>query len=126
MQTLKFESSWDKALSNKDRKAIEATFIKTNTFNNERIQISPLWQAVNYKNELLVTVLLHNFTNHPYSFNETILGYTEHSKLLAKHTFTIPALNIPPKTSMPWTCIFPLESLADVSVLQNGILTVIR
>lgn len=127
MQTLKFEYSWDKALSHKDRKTIEAIFLETCNFNNGSIQLIPLWQASNHKGELLVTVLIHNFTQCTYNFNETLIGYSEHNELLAKHLFTISSLVIPPVTTMPWTFIFPIEkSFKNISPLQNGLLTIIR
>lgn len=126
MQTLKFESSWHKALSNQDRKTIEAAFLETSKFNNTCIQFTPLWQASNHKGELLVTVLIHNFKLHPFSFYKTMIGYTEHSQILAEYAFTIPSLDIAPETTMPWTFIYPIESIKDIPTFQNGHLTLIE
>ncbi|MGE8207493.1 SLAP domain-containing protein [Heyndrickxia sp. NPDC080065] len=113
MQKLKFESSWDKTLSDKDRKRINQVFLGSNLSKEDSIQLTPLWQARNYKGELLVTVLVHNFGTQVLSFRDKNLCYVENNEVVAKHKFPLSNLIIEPKTSMPWTFIFPVESLCN-------------
>ncbi|SES42295.1 SLAP domain-containing protein [Psychrobacillus sp. OK032] len=125
MQKLMFESSWNKALSDKDRNAIEKTFLETSKINNDTIQLTPLWKAFNHKGELLVTVLIHNFTEHSFSLDGTKLRYSVNNEILAEHSFTRPLLAIQAKYSMPWTFIFPKEKLDKKLSHENGLLEII-
>ncbi|KMY48707.1 SLAP domain-containing protein [Peribacillus loiseleuriae] len=120
MQKLQYESSWDKTLSNKDRKIIEGIFLETSLLNQNRIQFTSLWQAMNHKGELLVTVLVHNFSHQDCSFMNKKLRYMENNEIIAEHTFTLPSLIVQPETSMPWTFIFPVEVLKCHGSLENG------
>ena len=126
MQTLKFEPSWDKALSNKDRELIADIFTES-SFQDETdtVKLTPIWHAKNYKDELLITVLIHNFTDQTMTFHNTTLAYIETDQTIAEHSFTLPALVIEPKSSMPWTFIFPVDSQKATSTLVNGTLQII-
>lgn len=119
MQKLMFDSSWDKALSNKDRKGIEDVFLKTATLNSNNIQFTPLWQAFNHKEELLVTMLIHNFTSELVSFNDIQLRYLENNEMIAEHLFHHPTLAIQPSHSMPWTFIFPASSTKQKATFEH-------
>ncbi|MFJ7973419.1 SLAP domain-containing protein [Psychrobacillus sp. NPDC096389] len=125
MQKLEFESSWDKTISNKDRQKIEANFLETSHANNQGILLTPLWQSSNHKGELLVTVLIHNFTTHPFSFQNTKLKYIEANVVRFEHSFTLPSLSIQAGSSTPWTFIFPNESLDNKLSFENGYLEII-
>ncbi|KYC90332.1 MULTISPECIES: SLAP domain-containing protein [Heyndrickxia] len=120
MQKLQFESAWDKTLSDNDRERIKNVFFKTNYSNDNSIQFTPLWQAINHKGELLVTTLIHNFSEHPVTFKNKKLLYYENNKMIADHTFSIPNLLVEKKTSMPWTFIFPADSFHQKADLMNG------
>ncbi|WP_249872632.1 SLAP domain-containing protein [Oceanobacillus saliphilus] len=120
MQKLAFEPSWDKALPAKDRQIIEEAFQNHNIANEPIIELTPLWQARNYRGELLITVLVHNFSHDVFSFNNTKLCYIENEEIIAQHTFTIPALTLNPEISMPWAFIFPVESIVKKANLENG------
>jgi SLAP domain-containing protein len=126
MQMLRFESSWDKTLSDKDRVIIQQLFLETSRFNNESIQFVPLWQAINHKGDLLVTVLIHNFTKHVRLFQDNKMHYLENNKIVAEHIFTLPSLIIESKTSMPWTFIFPHNRLLGDATLENARLKLIK
>jgi SLAP domain-containing protein len=117
MQKLEFEASWDKTLSIKDRKRIEQVFIETK---GKNIALIRLWEAVNHKRDLLVTALVHNTGQQVLSFDNKRLRYLENNKLVAEHIFTLPTLTIQPQTSMPWTFIFPIESIRSHAALENG------
>lgn len=115
MQQLQFEASWDKALSAQDRHNIEKIFNETKHLNSSDIVCSPIRQAVNHKQQLLVTVLVHNFTDNPLTFNNTRLVYRTQQQIIADDEFTLPTLTIPPFVSKPWTFIFPKFSYIPIS-----------
>lgn len=105
MQKLQFEHSWNKAISMKDRKEIEQLFQNTFEFKNSNIICHSIRQAINHKNQMLITVLIHNFTDGDIAFdNREVHCLLEEGSVSQK--FTIPALTIPSQTSMPWTFIF--------------------
>jgi SLAP domain-containing protein len=120
MQKLQYEASWDKALPMNDRERIISVFKETNTHHQPTIKFTPLWQATNHRGELLITVLVHNFSRDVFSFNNTKLSYIAENEVIAEHAFTIPALAIQPETSMPWAFIFPVESLNNHLNSENG------
>jgi len=124
MQQLKFEPSWDKALSSKDRIMFQQLFKETSVSDANLTQLVPVWHASNYKGELLITVLIHNFTNQTLSFHNTKLSYIENGKSVAEHTFTHSSLIIEPGVSMPWTFIFPVECLNN-PINGNGTLDIV-
>ncbi|MEI4771593.1 SLAP domain-containing protein [Psychrobacillus sp. FJAT-51614] len=126
MQNLEFEASWDKSLAGKDRKEIEEIFHKTCNTESQKVSLTPIWQAVNHKSELLITVLVHNFTEKELTFQNKRLAYMEKEKICAIHTFTLQTLIIKPKVSMPWTFIFPAESLKNHATFQNGHLVIVN
>ena len=120
MQQLQFESSWAKALSAQDRESIEKLFNDTKQQQDSTIVFSPIRQAINHRNELLITVLVHNFSQQPLQFKDTRLVYSNETEVLAENVFTLPTLTIPPQVSMPWTFIFPVHQGTD---FEDGQLT---
>ncbi|MEB6551436.1 SLAP domain-containing protein [Heyndrickxia sporothermodurans] len=120
MQNLQFERAWDKTISEKDRERINNVFLKTNSSTNRGIQFTPLWQAVNHKSELLVTTLIQNFSEQTLIFNNRKLLYFKNNKLIAEHIFSIPNLLVERNTSIPWTFIFPVNSVLQQADLLNG------
>ena len=124
MQQLQFDSSWDKALAAEDRQNIERIFHETKHLNSAGILFSPIREAINHKGELLVTVLVHNFTDNPLSFTNLRLLYSVLGKTIADNTFTLPALEIPSQVSMPWTFIFPKGSYTTQTNFKNGRLAI--
>jgi len=120
MQQLQFEASWDKAIAASDRQTIVRIFHDTKHLNHAELQFSPIREAINHQEALLVTALVHNYTDQPCIFNNTRLLYRVGEEVLAEELFTLPALMIPPKASMPWTFIFPKGSYRPQSSFQNG------
>ena len=118
MQQLQFESSWDKALSAQDRDTIEKIFNNTKGQHYSTIVFSPIRQAINHRNELLITVLVHNFSQQPLQFKDTRLVYSNETEVLAENIFTLPTMTIPPQVSMPWTFIFPVHQGTDFANSQ--------
>lgn len=120
MQKLQFESSWEHAIALKDRELITNIFQNSNTEDGQSIRLEPIWEAMNYKGEVLITVLIHNFSNTGLTFQNQKFTYIEKETIIAEHIFTVPQLIIKPKTSMPWTFIFPTESLEMKEIRGNG------
>ena len=120
MQKLKFESSWGKAIAVKDKELIAEIFQNSNTEDGQSIRLLKRWQAMNYKGEVLITVLIHNFMDTELTFQNQKFTYIEKEAIIAEHIFTVPQLIIKRKTSMPWTFIFPIESLVMKEIRGNG------
>ncbi|MFC7686468.1 SLAP domain-containing protein [Ureibacillus sp. GCM10028918] len=120
MQQLQFEASWDKALSAKDRLKIEGIFTETKNINHSDILFSPIREAINHEESLLVTVLIHNFTDYPFGIHHISLLYSVQGEAFAEGVFTQPALTVPSKVSMPWTFIFPKGSYRTQTAYENG------
>lgn len=120
MQILNFETSWEKAIATKDRKLITEIFQRSNTPDGQNIRLEPIWEAMNYKGEVLITVLIHNFTDTALIFHNQKFSYHENKAVIAEHIFTIPQLVITPKTSTPWTFIFPIEILHQREIRGKG------
>lgn len=125
MQTLQYESAWNKTISQQDRSLVEETFKKV-ALTADPIQFTPLRIDWNYKRELLVIVIVHNTTESDYTFNQEKLSLKLHDVTLAEHTFTTPNLLVKAKTSMPWTFIFPVGSYQENSNFKDGILEITR
>lgn len=117
MQKLQFEPAWDRTISAKDRNLIERTFHESEPSEQT---FTPLRQAINHNKDLLVTVIVNNNTQRLLSFKNKELEYLEKEQLIAEHIFTIPALAINPNSSMPWTFIFPKQSIKKEPQLSNG------
>lgn len=120
MQQLRFEASWDKQLAPQDRLNIEKIFQETKDLTSPNILFSPIREAINHKEALLVSVLVHNFTDNPLSFHDTKLAYFINGDIIAEKIFTLPAFVIPAHTSMPWTFIFPKGSYHTSASFKNG------
>lgn len=123
MQQLSFHPAWDKTISKKDRLLVEDLFEQTYNQADDLIMSPVIRAAVNYKKELLVTVLVHNFTHHSARFhNRSIFIHCEHFD--AEQVFTIPELVIAPFTSMPWTFIFKANPLYEQLALTQLVLEI--
>lgn len=105
MQKLVFADAWDRTISQKDREIIEQLF--RDEISEEGVSFTIFRIAVNHKNERLVTAIVHNRTSQNLVFENTPLQFCERDRLLVEHEFTLPALQVPPETSVPWTFIFP-------------------
>ena len=120
MQQLQFESSWDKQIAPKDRQNIEKIFKETKHLNSSNVIFSPIREAINHREALLVSVLVHNFTEHPLTLHHVTLHYSVHDEVIAEKVFTLPDLVIPLQVSMPWTFIFPKDSYSVQNSFKNG------
>jgi SLAP domain-containing protein len=112
LQKLVFESAWDRTLAQKDRQEIERVFSEIVVEGKEGHQAVTLKTAFNHKREFLVTVLLNNYSKSSLSLLGKKLVYKEKNWTIGEFESAY-TLVIPPQTSMPWTFIFPAESLID-------------
>ncbi|OZM57177.1 hypothetical protein CIB95_06840 [Lottiidibacillus patelloidae] len=117
-QTLYFHPAWLKTISEKDKINIEQTF-NTTGFISERITFTTIRVARNYKEELLVTVLIQNGFNEDQEFHQKELLYTENGAFIASHKFTVPMV-LKKHSSTPWTFIFSPESIKSEYVTLDG------
>jgi len=122
MQRLEFEAAWDKTIAPADRKVIINLFNQTKNkqTETESIVLLPIRQALNHRNDLLATVLLHNFTDSIFSLEAIDLAYLENDRVIATHHFSFPGLTLPKETSMPWTFIFPQHVRVEGPSLKNS------
>lgn len=123
MQQLYFHPTWDKAISPQDRTRIEEVFEETYTQVDDVIMSPLVRAAINHKGELLVMVLVHNFTHHSARFVERSL-FVHCDDFSEQHVMTIPALSVPPFTSMPWTFIFPASPIYKTLELEHVVLEI--
>ncbi len=105
MQKLYFEPAWDKTIAPTDREKITHHFQQQTKQLQDGVHMSFLRNARNYKGELLVTVLIHNFEDINFRLNNTVISYYEQGKQSANAMFSLPC-EIAGNTSMPWTFIF--------------------
>ncbi|WP_312095914.1 SLAP domain-containing protein [Niallia sp.] len=120
MQQLQFESSWDKQIAPQDRENIEKIFKETKDLNSSSVVFSPIREAINHRDALLVSVLVHNFTEHPLTLIDAKLHYSVNNEVIAEKDFTLPDLVIPSQVSMPWTFIFPKDSYSVQNAFKSG------
>ncbi|WP_171038075.1 SLAP domain-containing protein [Aquibacillus sediminis] len=126
MQKLQFENSWNKTISKQDREQIEKTFLEVMLQEDIPIQFTVLWHAVNHSGDLLVTTLVHNTTTEMVRFDDATIQYSVNNNMVAEYSFSLPTLHIAPQTSMPWTFIFPTDSITKVNMTNKGTLVIVE
>ena len=75
MQQLIFEAAWDKTIAPIDRDNITSLFQKTTNENKKNVEIIPISQAINHNEDLLVIVLIHNFSNEDFPLKNVHASY---------------------------------------------------
>lgn len=105
MQKLFLESAWDKTIAPADRVKITNHFHEHVPHLLEKIHFSFYKKAINHKNELLITVLIHNAQDIALNLQNVVITYKEENKQVATGIFIVP-VKIEKYTSMPWTFIF--------------------
>lgn len=110
MQTLYFEEAWNRTIAPEDRNKIRTHFREIQQ--KEAITFSFLWQATNYKNETLITALIHNPKQTPLKIEQTPIAYEQKNHIRQTSRFNLP-LSIPSETSMPWTFIFSKQNKTE-------------
>ena len=124
MQQLYFHPTWEKAISELDRTLIETVFEQTYTDTADLIMSPTVRVATNYKNELLIMVLVHNFTHHSTRFNNRLVYAHCGDEFDLQKSFTISDLVVAPFTSMPWTFIFEPNEAYNTLDLSKFVLEI--
>ncbi|WP_208591548.1 SLAP domain-containing protein [Gracilibacillus suaedae] len=107
MQKLHFEDAWNRTISNKDRLEIKKIFEQTKKDAEDGVTFVPIRSAVNHRNDLLITTLIHNFQPEETDLTNINIQLYQDCKQIASQHIKESRLRLPAKTSMPWTIIFP-------------------
>ncbi|PWU66907.1 MULTISPECIES: SLAP domain-containing protein [Gracilibacillus] len=110
MQRLLLEAAWEKTIAKGDLAIIEQVFHSTKEDQKQAITFNTIRYAFNHKDQLLYTNLIHNFSETGVDLSKVDLVIFQEQEMIAGHSFQENRLHIPPKTSMPWTFIFPKGS----------------
>lgn len=105
MQGLQFEAAWDRTIAPQDRKFIEEIFSESKIEHGGGVHFTFVREAINHREDLLVTVLIHNCYEKKISMEEVAIAYRRDEKTIATDTFNLP-FEINAKTTMPWTFIY--------------------
>lgn len=108
---LAYEAAWNRAIAPQDRLNIEQLFEEMKSSDGHTI----IRTATNYKNQLLVSVLVFNRTPEVLQFKNTPVQFQQ-----VTQNFTTEAISIPAFTAMPWTFIFDATEGYDLKVVKNG------
>ncbi|SHN27900.1 SLAP domain-containing protein [Gracilibacillus kekensis] len=111
MQTLVLEEAWERTISEQDHQDIITIFNKTK---EARKKIIPIRSAFNHRDDLLITVLLHNFADTKLDLRNVTIQLLQEDETLATQHFQDNRLLLDPATSMPWTFIFPENSYSSL------------
>ncbi|QGH33365.1 SLAP domain-containing protein [Gracilibacillus salitolerans] len=107
MQKLYFEDAWNKTISPQDRMKIEEVFKQTKEDAEDGVSFVPIRSAVNHRNDLLITTLIHNFQSENADLTNISIQLFQENKQIASQQIEEKRLHLPAKTTMPWTFIFP-------------------
>ena len=119
MQKLAFEQAWDKTIADQDRLEIQRVFSEMNHENKSGQDAVLLKTAFNHKQQFLVTVLVNNYSNEPFSLLNQNVVYEESGKVIAQLE-SVYSLEIPAQTSMPWTFIFSENHFENKPTGKSG------
>lgn len=75
--------------------------------------------TLNYRKDILATVLIVNNLDDIFVVDDLQLDYMENNLPVASNTFKIPTLIIEPKTITPWTFIFPANTVLSAPHFTN-------
>jgi SLAP domain-containing protein len=117
-QTLTYHPAWVKQIAKDDMLMIEKMFEEIDFF-QEKITFTPIRIAKNYKNHLLVSVIIHNGTDHIEEINNKNIRYVENGSIITEEKFSLP-MQLSEKTSIPWTFIFTSPLLNWDEMKMNG------
>ena len=109
MQSFQLQEAWQRQISPDDKEQLIDLFNKTRNQMGETITCIPYRLAFNHRQDLLCTVLIHNTKDESIDLRNVIVTIKKEHKEVATNTFHDLPLQLPGKTSMPWTYIFPLD-----------------
>ncbi|WLR57855.1 SLAP domain-containing protein [Guptibacillus hwajinpoensis] len=114
--TLIFEEKWDRTIADKDRKRIQEIY-EENPIQEGKLQFVPIRVAFNHRNELLASVCILNGIG-DWKLDDRLLSYFENSSLVATKRFSH-KLTVPSHSAVPWTFIFPQNTMIRQAFLKN-------
>ncbi|WP_349408894.1 SLAP domain-containing protein [Pseudalkalibacillus sp. SCS-8] len=116
---LVFEPSWEKAISDEDRKTITRLH-EQNPIQKGVLQFTPIRAAMNHHGALLAMVLIQNGWDEPFTVDGIPFTYTEEGRgVIAECQFRIAQVHVPAGASMPWTFVFPKETIRRRPLLKD-------
>lgn len=107
---LVLQDTWDRAISDQDRKIIQEAY-QGSTTQEGKISFIPIRAGINVHNNLFATVLIQNGSLEDMRFDQLKLLFEENNEIIVEETFTISELEILANTSTPWTFIFKKENV---------------
>jgi SLAP domain-containing protein len=107
---LVLQDTWDRAISDQDRKIILETY-QGSTTQEGKIEFIPIRAGLNVHDNLFATVLIQNGSLEDMRFDQLKLLFEENNEIIAEELFTISELEILANTSTPWTFIFQKENV---------------
>ncbi len=119
LQKLAFEPAWDRTLAHQDRLEIVRVFSKIDHDQKVGQQAVVMKTAFNHKEEFLVTVLVSNYAEEPFTLEGKNVLYNEEGITICEMESSY-SLEISAKTSMPWTFIFPSSALRKMPAGEFG------
>src|SRR5699024_322913 len=117
MQQLFFEAAWARTISDQDRRHITELFEAKDHGKGKGLEST----YINHRGDLLYTVMLHNYQDIAYAFVDKNASLQDGEGNIITEKFTIP-VNLSPRTSMPWTFIFPSPMVDAVNVGEASFL----
>lgn len=121
MQQLFFEAAWDRTISDQDRRHITELFEAKDHEKGKGLESTYINHATNHRGDLLYTVMLHNYQDIAYAFVDKNASLQDPDGSIITEKFTIP-VNLSPRTSMPWTFIFPSSMTDNINVSEASFL----
>lgn len=109
-QRLVLHEKWDQALSTEGRADILVAFLSRDDVDQTGIFYYPMKIARNYRNDLLITVLIENRTSDTWRLKGVMTCHNQGGPL-ATAFFNEPDCHVNAWTSMPWTLIFAEKGL---------------
>lgn len=108
---LALQSTWDRAISDQDRKIIQETYQDSPAPQVGKISYIPIRAGLNVHDNLFATVLIQNGSFEDLKIEQLHLLFEESNTIIAEESFTISELVILANTSSPWTFIFQKENV---------------
>lgn len=97
-EPLYLHPAWERTISQRDLDAIKHRVERGVT---ELFTV--LWVATNYRNDLLITILIRNNEQEAFTLTNEPMALMNEAEELCRETFTY---HVPPNCIMPWTLIF--------------------
>ncbi|MCF6138983.1 SLAP domain-containing protein [Pseudalkalibacillus berkeleyi] len=110
-ERLLFDPAWEKAIAPRDRESIEQLHQSHPVVNGE-LSWTPINVALNHQGSILAMVLIQNGLEETFTAENLSLIYREHTRgVVAEANFQLKQVQVPSGASMPWTFVFPEQTV---------------